>query len=332
MTDSASFDAHGLRFRITSLDAAVVDAFDDLLIDMRTDDLADGRGHRIRIERLPTTETHGDTSPEEIAPRLRVAFDDRAVHEALVEGSLISHVLMDINQRAARSVWSGGSIPLHASTVTTPGGAIVIAGPSHSGKSTLAAAFSLVGGERTAFLADEMTALDPTELVVTPYGKPAALRSPALDLLAPLVPRLQQPGSRFERDERFVPPSELGRRRAAPTRVAAIVFPRFTDPRSGPVRSGPVPTGVTLPAARLASVRPGEALTRLMRLTLANVSVDTATFRSLERLVRHVPAHDLTFTDATRGRRAPRCRPGGGRTDLTRSNRQETVCNGHVKM
>jgi hypothetical protein len=177
--------------------------------------------------------------------------------------------------------------------VATSSGAIVLAGASHSGKSTLAAAVSLVGGERTAFLADEMTALDPAELVVTPYGKPAALRSPALDLLAPLVRRLQQPGSRFERDERFVPPSELGGRSATRTRVAAIVFPRFTDPRSAGA-----PAESSLPVAQLANVGPGEALTRLMRLTLANDSVGNATFRSLERLVRQVTAYDLTFTDA----------------------------------
>jgi hypothetical protein len=294
MLESSVFDAHGLRFRITSPDAAIIDTFDDLLIDMHPDDLPDGPCHRIRIEHVPASETASDTMDEATAPFVRVEFDDQPVHEALMEGSLISHVLMDINQRAARAVWSGGSIPLHASTVTAGSGAIVLAGASHSGKSTLAAAVSLVGrGERTAFLADEMTALDPGELVVTPYGKPAALRPPALDLLAPLVRRLQRPGTRFERDERFVPPSELGGRLAAPTRVAAIVFPRFTDPRSAEVA-----TETSLPAAQLANIGPGEALTRLMRLTLANDSVDNATFRSLERLVRQVTAYDLTFTDA----------------------------------
>ncbi len=291
MTDSAAFDAHGLRFRFTSPDAAVIDAFDDLLIDMRADEPGGGPCHRIRIEHLATSDTRRDTTQEATAPRLRVAFDDQPVHEALTEGSLISHVLMDINQRAARTVWSGGSIPLHASTVAARSGAIVLAGASHSGKSTLAAALALVGG--AAFLADEMTALDPAELSVTPYGKPAALRSPALDLLAPLVQRLRHPGTRFERDERFVPPSELGGRPAAPTRVAAIVFPRFTDPRSAGL-----PTETSLPDAQLANIGPGEALTRLMRLTLANDSVGNATFRSLERLVRHVTAYDLTFTDA----------------------------------
>jgi hypothetical protein len=37
---------------------------------------------------------------------------------------------------------------------------------------------------------------------------------------------------------------------------------------------------------------------RLMRLSLANDSVDHATFRSLERLVRHVTTHELVFTDS----------------------------------
>jgi hypothetical protein len=310
MVDSAEFAAHGLRFRITSPDAAVIDTFDDLLIDMRADNFADGPCHRIRIEPVPASDTtsdtvddtRSDTRNEATAPCLRVQFDDQLVHEALMEGSLISHVLMDVNRRVARAVWSAGSIALHASTVAGPSGAIVLAGASYSGKSTLAAALALVGGgERTTFFADEVTALHPADLVVTPYGKPAALRPPALDLLAPMVPRLQHPGTRFERDERFVPPSELGGRPAAatrapartPARVAAIVFPRFTEPRSAGV-----PTEASLPTAELAIVRPGEALMRLMRLTLANDSVDHGTFRSLERLVRHVKTHELVFTDA----------------------------------
>ena len=43
MPDSTAFDAHGLRFRLTSPDAAVVEAFADLLIDLHADDLGGDR-------------------------------------------------------------------------------------------------------------------------------------------------------------------------------------------------------------------------------------------------------------------------------------------------
>ena len=236
-TTTGPFDAHGFTFEISSPAAELIDAVDDVLVDMRlADDHRTSTVHRIDID--PAVGTSGTHTA------CRVRLDGESVHESLMEGSVLSHVLMEVNRRATASVWANGSIALHASVVAGPGGAVVVAGASHSGKTTLATALALAGEGRFAFVADEVCALDPVDLTVTPYGKPAALRTPGSDLLAPRIDRLRRPGSRFERDERFVPPRDLGRAPSGPCPVRAVVFPRFlwsADTIEG--TSPPQPTG-----------------------------------------------------------------------------------------
>ena len=280
---TVSCEAHGIGFDITSSDSEVTATFGDLLIDMRRSDPLDSAGptavHRIDIEPLP--------HPDGDEPWFTVRLDGVTVHATLIEGSLVSHVLMAINQRVAAAVRSSGSIPLHASSVAGPQGALVLAGASQSGKTTLAAALA-VTGQQVEFLADEVSAIDPTELTIAAYGKPAALRMPGRAILAPHVERLRRDGTRYETDERFVPPSELGARpttTTTPARVAAIVFPRFDANTAG--------SGI-----ELTSVGPADALTRLMHLTLGSEPVDVGTFRSLEQLVRTVDAVEVRYADA----------------------------------
>lgn len=275
-TETETFGAAGFTFRISSPDADVVAAFDDVLVDMRTG--AESAVRHILVE--PHSTTGGSSTT------VRVLSDGEVVHESLAVGSVVSHVLMEVNLQFATAAWAAGSLPLHASTVAGPDGAVLLAGASHVGKTTLATAFALEHGHRTTLLADEVSALNPNELVVAPYGKPVALRAPGLDLLAPRVARLQRPGSDFERDERFVPPSELG---AAPTSsapVSAIVFPRF------------VPTSSVTPLSQLDVVPPDDTLMRLMELALGGRPPKIDAFRSLEQLVRDVDAFELTFSDA----------------------------------
>ena len=275
-------EAHGLAFDIASPDTEVAATFGDLLRDMRPSAPLGSAGstadHRIDIEPLP--------HPDGDEPWFTVRLDGVTVHATLIEGSLVSHVLMAINQRVAAAVRSSGSIPLHASSVAGPQGALVLAGASQSGKTTLASALA-VTGRQVEFLADEVSAIDPTELTIAAYGKPAALRMPGRAILAPHVERLRLDGSRFETDERFVPPSELGARptTTTPARVAAIVFPRFDANTAG--------SGI-----ELTSVGPADALTRLIHLTLGSEPVDLATFRSMDQLVRTVDAVEVRYADA----------------------------------
>ena len=188
-------------------------------------------------------------------------------------------------------------------------GAIVLPGASHSGKTTITTALAAAGHR---FVADEVSRLDPDRLTITPYGKPVALRSASVELLSPTIARLRRGGSRFEIDERFVPPSELGPTAtggapgsnggiaAEPVEVAAIVFPRFDA--NGPHRFAPL--------------GPAETLERLVQCTLGDIStpVGVDVFRILERLV---PRRARSRTRLHRPpRRARRTRPADGRRSL----------------
>jgi hypothetical protein len=275
--DTRTFDAHGVTFTVSSPDPDVVAAFDDLLVDFGSDSVSqEPPSIRFAVEA---------TLPDRSDPTwYRVTAGDEIVYTSLLEGSLVSHLLMDVNARAAAACRDDGTVPLHAGTVAGAFGAIVLPGASHSGKTTITTALAASGHR---FVADEVSRLDPDRLTIAPYGKPVALRSASVELLAPSIDRLRRPGSRFEIDERFVPPSELatttGGVAAQPVEVSAIVFPRYDA-------TGP---------HRFAALSPAETLERLMQCTLGVVStpVGVDVFRILERLVRAVPGHELVYTE-----------------------------------
>ena len=283
--DTRTFDAHGVTFTISSPDADVVAVFDDLLVDFRS-------GGGSQAAAVDPLRGGGDPADGTEQTWYRVTAGDEVVYTSLLEGSLVSHLLMDVNARAAAACRDDGTVPLHAGTVAGALGAIVLPGASHSGKTTITTALAASGHR---FVADEVSRLDPDDLTIAPYGKPVALRSASVELLAPTIARLRRPGSRFEIDERFVPPSELvpPRRPADPTspvasppqpvEVSAIVFPRYDA--DGPHRFAPL--------------GPAETLERLMQCTLgvASTPVGADVFRILERLVRAVPGHELVYTD-----------------------------------
>lgn len=285
--NTSTFDAHGVTFTVSSPDAAVIAAFDDLLVDFRPGGASQEPTLQFSVE--PTRPDHTDLTDH---AWYRVTAGDDVVYTSLLEGSLVSHLLMDVNARAAAACRSDGTVALHAGTVAGVHGAIVLPGASHSGKTTVTTALAAAGHH---FVADEVSRLDPHELTIAPYGKPVALRAASVELLAPSIARLRRPGSRFEIDERFVPPSELGVAMSGdtppvtsamatqPVAVSAIVFPRYDA--TGPHRFAPL--------------GPAETLERLMQCTLGAMStpVGADVFRILERLVRAVPGHELVYTD-----------------------------------
>jgi hypothetical protein len=291
--DTRTFDAHGVTFTISSSDADLVAVFDDLLVDFLVDFLVDA-GSTTPPEGPPAIRFEVEATSTEDADHTwyRVTADDDVVYSSLIEGSIVSHVLMDVNARAAAACRDAATVPLHAGTVAGAFGAIVLPGASHSGKTTITTALAASGHR---FVADEVSRLDPDRLTITPYGKPVALRSASVELLAPTIERLRRPGSRFEIDERFVPPSELAPTMpvgasaltagvaADPVEVGAIVFPRFDANGTH----------------RFAPLGPAETLERLMQCTLGDAStpVGADVFRILERLVRAVPGHELVYTE-----------------------------------
>ncbi|MGB8861119.1 MAG: hypothetical protein WCC60_17820, partial [Ilumatobacteraceae bacterium] len=140
---------------------------------------------------------------------------------------------------------------------------------------------AVTGGE---LLTDEVAALGDDTTVVR-YGKPVALRPASVTLLADHIAHLGTPGSLYETDERFVPPSLLGHPGStdAPTAaIAAIVFPQYLD--------GAVAT--------LTPLSPAATLVTLMEATMRPEGDTISRFRSLERLAKSVPAASLVYGDA----------------------------------
>lgn len=333
------FDALGFRFTVATPTEELAFLLDDLLVDMRTDMGAAGRdghdsstsitqdsaaAHAFEIRPVvddpqshasddAASASHQDAgSPQRVALRL----DDVIVHPTLAAGSTVSHLLMEVNRLAVDASWRRGKIPIHAAAVTGPSGTVLLAGASHSGKTSLAVALAVAlgtvapGETSSSFqlLADEVSALEPDAHTISPYGKPFALRAPATAILAPHVARLRRSPSRFEHDERFVPPSDLGTANAAnpPGPVSMIVFPAV-DPDHVGTRLTPVPPADAL--ARLMALLLGDrstatptatttaTATATTTVTATVASTATATFRSLERLVRTTPAVELVHGD-----------------------------------
>lgn len=283
--ESSVFDAHGFRFRIASPIADVIALFDDVLVDMVVE-LDDGS----ELHRFDIRPARGQSAAE--AGLLEVSLDGDAVFPTLRAGSLTSHLLMEVNRRAAGSSARHGCIPLHAAAVSGAHGTVLFPGASHSGKTTMATAVAVRYCERVRFVADEVSALDPADLSIRMYGKPVALRAASVQLLATRLPRLRDPASRFQEDERFVPPSALGSRphrdsgtvSSTATPVSAVVFPQFGE------RDEPS-TG----SRRLAPLTPGEVLERLMQSVLGVGAISAATFNELARVAASASGYELRY-------------------------------------
>ena len=266
---SPPFAAHGFHFQVHSPEPDIIAVVNDLLVGFT---FAGGLGapaHRIDIEQSELGPSH-----------LRVSVDGEEQIATLVAGSLISHLLIEINERAAAN--TPHRILLHAGAVrlkpSMGRGTILLPGASHSGKTTLTTALALEGWP---FVADEVSALNAETLGVDSYGKPVALRPASVDLFQSQLARLRTKGSPFDKDERFVPPTELGglNHNAAP--VVAFFFPSFQPDC----------------ADEFVRLSPGDVLTRLMHSVLNRDGMTPSVFRSLEAVARRAPAYYVQFTD-----------------------------------
>ncbi len=124
--------------------------------------------------------------------------------EGRQRSSVLELLCWEVNRRALQSM--AQRTVLHAAVVAGLGGAVALCGPSHSGKSTLAAAAATRGWRH---LSDDMGLVDVDALTIAPYARPMMLRPGGRALLgtavAPPAEHLQ-----FFSDDWFVPASELG--------------------------------------------------------------------------------------------------------------------------
>lgn len=186
---------------------------------------------------------------------------------------------------------------MHAASVSTDGGVVVLPGPAGSGKSTLAAALMLDGWTLTA---DDTTILD-SDLTVRPLPTSLCLKAGSWPVLAAMVPGLERVAVHRREDGhsvRYLRPSRVNGAPAAamnssPMRL--IAFPQYR-------------AGQPLNVRRL---KASEALDRLLpQFYPVSNRFNRDIMDRLIELVSQVPAAELCYSDAAAAVNALRTWPG----------------------
>lgn len=253
--------AWGFSFRFESDDQVLADLVDRCYRDLpRCADVA----HVLRAVRVP----HG------VGFRVTLELADGSVEECgdgRARDAVLELLHWEINRRALRSV--ADRTVLHAAVVGGPAGAIALCGPSHSGKSTLAAA---AAGRGWRHLSDDMGLIDTApadtgQPTVAPYARPIMLRPGGRAILGSGVhpPAEHQ---QFFGEEWFVPASDLGA--IVGTEAVPLVAVGFLEWQ---------------PAASLSPLSRAETLHDLTLHCATVAARGAAGFRDLARVARSVP-------------------------------------------
>jgi hypothetical protein len=176
-----------------------------------------------------------------------------------------------LNLEAARK--AVGCVPLHAASIDTSSGVIALAGQSGAGKSTLAAAAVLAG---YGYVADEISAVSPDDLVVRPFHRPIGLRRGGAEAIG-----IPYPASSDGRSDDVYPWNVAGHGELSPggPLVGIVLVER---------------TGRGTPS--LADVIAAQALAALSQHTVIHDDDLAAGFAALDRIVRSVPVVRMTYT------------------------------------
>lgn len=174
------------------------------------------------------------------------------------------------NLEAARA--AVGRVPLHAASIETRAGVIAFAGVSGAGKSTLAAACVLAG---YGYVADEITAVSPDDLSVTPFHRPIGLRRRGAAAIG-----LEYPDPSDGRYDVVYPwQIDAGHHRSPGGTLAGIVLVRWAE--------GAVP--------ELSEVASAVAMVELSQHLVIPDERLSSSFADLDRLVRSVPVVRMTY-------------------------------------
>jgi hypothetical protein len=176
-----------------------------------------------------------------------------------------------LNLEAARR--AVGCVPLHAASIDTSVGVIALAGQSGAGKSTLAAAAVLAG---YGYVADEISAVSPDDLVVRPFHRPIGLRREGAEAIG--IPYPESPDGRFD-----------------------PVYP-WDISGHGTFSQGGVLVGIALVyrvgdgPPSLIDVELAQALAALSQHTVIPDGELAVGFAALDKVVRAVPVVRITYT------------------------------------
>lgn len=255
------FEAGGVALTIETnhreLAARVHDTFRDLLV-------ADGRPSPVLFE-----VRHRDAAPA--THPWGLWRDGEPLEMMVADGYVISYLLWEVTRLMFER--SNDRVHLHGAAVVHEGRAVVLAGRSKAGKSTLAAWLIHRGW---GFLTDEAALVDPDAFSVSPFWRPIGVRVPGpLDSILPADQPMGWGGR-----ECLVPASRIGTlAQAAP--LVAIAFPS---------------RAVGEPAMQ-SPLSPAAALVELTQHFPGLLEGGRAGFRRLARLVEAIPGYQLRFDD-----------------------------------
>ncbi len=195
--------------------------------------------------------------------------DGEPCETTVTPGYVVPYVLWELTRLLLESTPPG--VPIHAAAATRDGRALVLAGRTHAGKSTLAAWLTHRGW---GFLTDEVAVLDLDggRARVQPFWRPIGVRHGGP--LDPLVNRTP------DQTESLVPASSIGPL-GAEAPLAAFVMPHYSPGDAGD----------------LTPMSPAAALTELTRHLPTLRREGRAFFRSLVPVVESVPSYSLRVDD-----------------------------------
>ena len=193
-----------------------------------------------------------------------------------MNGAELRRQLEEANLAAARS--AVGHVPLHAASVERAGAVIALAGRSRAGKSTLAAAAVLAG---YGYVADEITAVLPSDLTVRPFHRPIGLRRGGAAAIGVDYPDTAD--GRYDQ----VYPWEIDEQltRSPGGTLVGIVLVEWGDDHE----------------PLLAQVPPAQALVELSQHTVIPDDQLAPAFGGLDSIVRRVPIARMQYRTTTQG-------------------------------
>lgn len=198
MHRTSTFDALGYAFALQSKDPDVAAYFDDIYRGLRAEK---GSPHvyELRVD--------------------GVWFDGEGMCGCATPVAQLNQVLWHVTQRVTDDN-EGKLLLLHASAMAKGDRAVLLAAPSESGKSTLAAGLLRAGFD---YVTDELVAIDPDTGLIQPYPKPISIDKGSWEVLADLRPQVPDHLSDYVRDQWQVAPDRV----AGPCRPTLVVFPRY---------------------------------------------------------------------------------------------------------
>jgi hypothetical protein len=259
--ETGPFEAGGIPFRIETnrreLAARVEDTFRDLRVTL-------SGSSPVVLEAL-----HRGTPPP--SNPWEVWRDGEPRQMTVSDEYVVTYLLWEINRLMFER--TGDRVHLHGAALVHDGRAVVLAGQSRAGKSTLAAWLTHRGW---GFLTDEAALIDPDTLLVLPFWRPIGVRRPG-----PLDFMVHEDGSEErQQTDLLVPASTIGALApAAP--LSCIAFPCLAP---------------NAPAS-LTPLAPAAALMELTQHFPGLIAGGRAGFRRLARLVETLPAWTLRFHD-----------------------------------